>query len=423
VAATEQERLETNLRLYSWYLPLSRIYFWAPIFFLYFSSRFSISEVLVLGSVYYLSVVVFELPSGYLSDRLGRTTTLRLSALALALSYVFFLLGGTSFVAFASAQMLLALGYAAISGTDTALHFDTLAGLGREDEFPAREARLSRNAYLAGGLGALLAGAVAQRDLSYAYVLALANALLLVVLTLRLHEPRRPDGGWPSRDLFEQVLACVRCLREPLLLWFFLYMVLMVIVAHIPSEFAQPYVAAVLGDDMRDVQRTPIVTGVLVSVNTFVAAMAAAYSLSIRKLFGAAGTLLGLTFGQVGVIVAMAATVSPLVAGLLVLRSAQPAISAVLINAEVTPRLSQSIRASYLSLNSLAGRLGYGGLLLLLSAVAGVGAPNDPQTLARVLTVAAWVSVPLFLLLCASWRVVREVPPETTSAERTEGPG
>jgi hypothetical protein len=64
-----EEGPERNLRLYCVYIPLSRIYFFAPIFFLFFSSRFSIAQVLLLGTIYYLSVVLAELPSGYLSDR------------------------------------------------------------------------------------------------------------------------------------------------------------------------------------------------------------------------------------------------------------------------------------------------------------------------------------------------------------------
>ena len=76
--------LERNLRIYEWYLPLSRVYFFTPIYFLFFSSRFPIPQVLVLGGIYYLSVVLFELPSGHLSDRIGRALILRVSAASLA---------------------------------------------------------------------------------------------------------------------------------------------------------------------------------------------------------------------------------------------------------------------------------------------------------------------------------------------------
>ena len=82
--------LERNLQLYGWYFPLSRTYFWSPIFFLFFSERFSIEQILQLQSLYYVSAVVLEVPSGYLSDRVSRTATLLMSALASVLSYALF---------------------------------------------------------------------------------------------------------------------------------------------------------------------------------------------------------------------------------------------------------------------------------------------------------------------------------------------
>ena len=56
---------------------------------------------------------------------------------------------------------------------------------------------------------------------------------------------------------------------------------------------------------------------------------------------------------------------------LLVLRSVHPAIGHIVASARVTPRIPRSERATYLSLHSLAGRAGYGAVLLSLAALAG----------------------------------------------------
>jgi len=395
----ESARLERNIRLYSVYLPLSRIYFFAPIFFLYFSSRFSLAQVLVLGTVYYWSVVVFELPSGYLSDQLGRVTTLRLSSIAMSLSYWLFLAGGERFEVFVVAQILLGAGYATISGSDTAFHFDTLAGLGREAEFGEREAARARDGYIAGGLGAVLAGVLGLWHLELAYVLALVNSIVLLGLSTALHEPARSEDGWASGPLHRQIGSCLRALRSRYLLWLFGYGVVLVSLAHVPSEFTQPYVAAVLGDDMRDVERTPLVAGLLYGINTLVAALAASRSFALVRRFGLVPTLMGGTGLQVILIACMSWSVSPWVASLLLLRSCYPAVSQVILNAEVTPRLPQSLRSSYLSLTSLAGRLGYGLLLLGLSALAGPEGPNDPVMLSVLLR---WTAV----LAAAGWLIL-----------------
>ena len=68
--------LERNTTLYPWYRAGYEAYFWLPVFFLYFNERFSIERVLQLEAIYFLSVVLLEVPSGYFSDRIGRRPTL-----------------------------------------------------------------------------------------------------------------------------------------------------------------------------------------------------------------------------------------------------------------------------------------------------------------------------------------------------------
>jgi hypothetical protein len=120
-----------------------------------------------------------------------------------------------------------------------------------------------------------------------------------------------------------------------------------------------------------------------------VGALAAARAIDLRDRFGVGATLLGVTSLQAIVIVAMAAVVHPAVLPLLLLRSVQPATSNVIVNAEVAPRLPPGRRATYLSLHSLAGRLGYGTVLVGLSALAGPGSAGDSEALERLLRACA----------------------------------
>ncbi len=402
-SAREAER---SLAVFAWYLPLSRIYFFAPIYFLYFMSRFDMDEVLLLGSIYYVSVVVCELPSGYLSDRVGRLVALRLSALAMSLAYALFLVGGESFVVFALAQILLGAGFASISGSDTAYHFDALRAAGRADEFAPREQRLTRNGYWAGGVGAVAAGVAAQGDLALAYALCLVNAVGLLGLSLALREPVRTSGGLATAHPIAQARAVGRRLRDRQLLWLFGFGVVSVTLAHLPAEFAQPYLAAVLGDDVRAVQRTPLAAGLLVGANTAIAGVAAGASLRLRARLGVGRALLGAALWQLVLIVAMAAVVHPVVAFALLSRSCLPAVTRVIVAAEVAPRLPASLRASYLSLDSLAGRLGYAGVLAGLAALTEAGSAAEAADLVRVLWASAVLGGVALVALWATRRVL-----------------
>ncbi len=375
---------ERNLRLYGGFFPLSRASFYGPVFFLYFSEHFSLDRVLALQSIYYLSVFVIEIPSGYLSDRVGRVLTLRLSALSYSLSFLLYVVAGDHFLLFAAAQIAFALGFAIQSGTDASFHYDTLVGLGRTSEFAGREARVHRDAYIVGAATAVVGGLGGAIDLRFAYGLGLVAAGVMVVISWRMTEPPRSAGGYTSHGLIGQLGACLVHLRTPALAWIFGYAVLMVILEHLPYEFSQPYVAFLLGEEATDVRRTPIATGLLNAVFRLVAAVAAARAAFLLLRFGPARTLLGATSLQTLLIAAMALTIHPAVLGLLLFRSAYAAISQVVINTTVTPRVPQEHRATYLSLHSLAGRLGYGVVLAMLGAASQGESPN-PETIQQLL--------------------------------------
>ncbi|MCZ6782012.1 MAG: hypothetical protein O7G30_01760 [Proteobacteria bacterium] len=411
----EPPALERNLALYQWYLPLSRAYFWAPIFFLYFIARFPIDRVLQLESIYYLSVVLLELPSGYLSDRVGRAVTLRLSALGFLVSFILFLSAGDSFALFAAAQAALAFGYASRSGTDESFHFDSLQALGREQEFAAREARLARNGYLVASATAIVGGAAGVWDLRLSYLFSALFAIVLLGVTLRMKEPPREASGWADDGLRAQIGQCLRLLGRPTLAWLFAFVVLQITLEHVPYEFAQPYVAAVLDEPVRNTRTTPLATGLLTASFAFVAAFAAAQSVRLRDRFGVGRTLLGMTAFQTLLIGVMAAVVHPLVLALLLLRSSYSAVSNVIVHAAVTPRVPQAQRATYLSIHSLAGRLGYAAVLFALSGLGGVGGgpvsegESDFESVARMLQWCAGLALAGWITLFATRRALREV--------------
>ena len=64
-----------------------------------------------------------------------------------------------------------------------------------------------------------------------------------------------------------------------------------------------------------------------------------------------------------------------------------------LISASVAPRTEQQHRATLLSINSLAGRLFYGGLLQVLA----INVEDDPRPFLQATSVISWILVALLL--------------------------
>ncbi len=316
-----RDRVERNLRLYPAYAAAFASHFWLPVFFLYFQSRFSLTDVLRLEAIYYFTVVVMEVPSGYFSDVVGRRITLIIAALSTTLAHALFCLSD-AFPLFAMAQVLLAIGIAFNSGTNTALHFDTLKRLNREQEYDNREARVAQGTFIGSGFAALTGGLSGAIDLRFAYFLSLVCGLVALVLALRMVEPNVQDAGqrMSARDFLAQTRRALGELRQPALVWLSAYGVLMVVLNHLPYEFYQPYLDSLLAEGGWNVSAPPV-SGVVTLITMVIAAQVAAKSIRIRDRIGLGPTLLLGTALQTAIIAGMALVVHPIMVELILLRS------------------------------------------------------------------------------------------------------
>ena len=358
--------LTRSVRLYPIYAPLTQAYFWLPVFFLYFNQHMPIDQVLRLEAIYYVAVVILEVPSGYLSDTLGRRLTLLISAVSAIFAYALFFLSG-SFGVFVLAQIGLAASMAFRSGTDTSFHYDLLKCLGREDAYPQREARIMRNVFIASAGAALLGGVVSIFALRAAYGLSLLAACVAFVLVLLLAEPDRessPDSGGQTSGFFFQIRACLAYLGQPVLGWLMLFSVFMTVVNHIPYEFYQPYIQLLGGE-----ASTPLLTGLHTALTMGIAAWFARQSIRLRDHIGTRSALMLSAGVQVVLISLMGFFFHPVVALLLAFRSVPRALMIAPLNAATVPRLQQHHRATYLSIQSLIGRLSFSFCLALLAGV------------------------------------------------------
>ena len=348
--------MERNLRLYPRYRFLRDAIFWLPIFFLYFRSVLPADRVLLLEAVYYLGVVVLEVPSGWWSDRMGRRPTLLIAAGAWIVACCLFAAspGGGAFVA---AQLLMALGMAFASGTDSAFLYDTLRALGREHEVLQHETRAVTWSLAGMGIAAVGGGLFGAVDLRLGHAASALTAAGAFAVAWHFREPPReadPPGGAAT-----QVLAMV---RRPALLWLLLASVTATVVNHVPYELFQPYLALLLGSG-GGLTSAPVAAGLTVGVALLASAWASRRAEGLQDRLGPTGTMLFALGLQGALMAAMAIAVHPLVGLLLGLRSVSGAIFGPVLASMVHPRVESSVRATWLSVMSLVGRLGFAGWL------------------------------------------------------------
>lgn len=354
-----------NLRLYPWFKFCQNLVFWQAIWFLYFQSELSAAQAVLLYVVYDVATTALEVPSGYMSDRLGRRKTLVGASVAGALGASLIALGD-GFAVFVLAQMCLGAAAALASGTDNALLYESLVAERREKEVEAFETRAWQFTLSGLALSAVMGGAMATFSYPSAFAAGAVAQLACIAIAWRLREPPHSRPAVQESAVPEQWRLFREAMRLPVLVWLFALSVLMYGFSHLPFVFGQPFIAQAL-EGAGIALEAPLVSGVVTALMMGVSALAVIYAVRVRERMGLSRLLL-LAFGmQIGLVITLAVTPSLLAIGVLLLRMVPNSLSRPFIIARMQPLLSDSGRATFLSIQSFAGRLLFAASLLIAS--------------------------------------------------------
>jgi MFS family permease len=101
----------------------------------------SLTQILLLQGVLSIVMVVMEYPSGYISDRIGYRVALNLAALLGMAGWAVYTVAAT-FAHVMVAEILIGISLAFISGSDSALLYETLTQEGAEQEYARHQGRM-----------------------------------------------------------------------------------------------------------------------------------------------------------------------------------------------------------------------------------------------------------------------------------------
>lgn len=365
---------------------------WIAVIVLFNRAKFGLDGAVQLAGLQYLWVVVFEVPSGWMSDRLGRVLTLRFAAIAWLAGFTCLTLG-SSFVLIAAGMACIALGYASLSGTNVTLHYDTLESLGHADEYPDREASVSSRARIAAAAAAVFGGAVGLIDVRLAFGAGLLLASLQLLVTFQLVEPPRRNNT-SAAPFHHQIAACIKHLRNGPLAWIFCYGIAMVVLEHVAFTLLQPWLTESLGQTATDLGATPLLSGLSIAATYLVGSAFARASAPLARRFGVRVVLVGLAVLSAVVVTTMWLSTSLLVLAVVAFRGAQGAAAPVLISNATSQAVPPEHRATFLSLDSLCGRLVYGGLLQVVATTI----EDEPSTALRQLSMISWALVAIITI-------------------------
>jgi MFS family permease len=168
------ERVVRHYLVISGLFTLSASLIWGVNTLFLLDAGLDIFEVFIANSAFTVGTILFELPTGVVADTTGRRRSFLLSAAILmigTLAYVAISIIGGGLVLFATASLVLGIGFCFYSGAVEAWLVDALRATGYEgqlDPIFARGAMISGAAMLIGSVGGGLLGTI---DLAWPYLL------------------------------------------------------------------------------------------------------------------------------------------------------------------------------------------------------------------------------------------------------------
>jgi MFS family permease len=150
----------------------------------------SLTQILLLQGILSVTMVLMEYPSGYISDRIGYRVSLSLASLLGMVGWGIYTVA-TTFTHVMAAEILLGTALAFISGSDSALLFETLKGDGTEQNYARHQGRMSGYAQAGEALGAIFAGVIYAYAPILPFILQIGVWLLALILTRTMVEPVR----------------------------------------------------------------------------------------------------------------------------------------------------------------------------------------------------------------------------------------
>ena len=161
-----------------------------PIIWLFYEENgLTISDLFIIQSIYSVTIAIIEIPSGYVADVLGRKNSMIIGTFFGCLGMVVYA-SSFGFEGFLVAALCLGVGQSFISGSDTAIMYDSLLELNRTKDFIKLEGRTISMGNFAEAVAFIAGGLLAEVSLRTPFYYQIGIAFIGFLVTLLLVEPK-----------------------------------------------------------------------------------------------------------------------------------------------------------------------------------------------------------------------------------------
>ncbi|MDP4039995.1 MAG: MFS transporter [Candidatus Pacearchaeota archaeon] len=163
---------------------------WIPIIYLFYNSiGLNLAQIGIIASVSFFTTFLLEVPTGVMADKIGRKKTLVIGGI-LTILFSLTLIFANSFYEVFLASLFLGSAIAINSGADTAIIYDSLKQLKKENQFKEFLGKHQGIGLFSGATALLFLGLSSKINFKPVFIIVTFLATISTLIILTLKEPK-----------------------------------------------------------------------------------------------------------------------------------------------------------------------------------------------------------------------------------------
>lgn len=203
-------RIKRNLRLIDIYTIGMNIICIFPVIIPYYRDEIGIGfrEFLIGEACFAATIILLDVPAGWISDMWQRKRTQALGYFFLVLGYSCLLIAH-SFALAVAAQMIIGVGISLVNGTNQSILYESLLSVKKEGEYRRREGRRQAMCFYTAGAAGIVGGFIYTVDHHLPIIIQVISLIVGLIATCMLDEPER-HRQTPERHPVMDILTTIK---------------------------------------------------------------------------------------------------------------------------------------------------------------------------------------------------------------------
>ena len=230
---------ERNVKVFLYYRFFNNMLIIGPVLMLFLLWKgLNYTNIMVLQSISAIAVLVFEVPTGIVSDKITRHLALFLGSFLCLAGLLLYILGH-NFMIFAIAEITFGMGMTFTSGSDTSLLYESLVKLDRKKEYQTILGKTMSVVFIGQGIGAVISSFLYKINPLIPFIISCGFLIVaMIISTLFRDQGRHKSSG---NYLSHILQSSKEVFTKKRILWALGFAVIMGIVSRSSFWLYQPY--------------------------------------------------------------------------------------------------------------------------------------------------------------------------------------